>query len=148
MHIPIKVDYGVRALVDLTQHKDDAPLRAADIARRTTIPEAFLAQVLHALGKDGFVKGFRGPQGGHILAQEPSDIRLSAVMDCLGASETIVGCLGDSTTCIHIPSCAQREIWERVDRAVFEVLDSTTILDLVERTRVISEGLRSTPVAV
>ena len=148
MHIPIKVDYGVRALVDLAQRRDEGPLRAADIARRTAIPEPFLAQVLHALGKNGFVKGVRGPQGGHLLAQEPSDIRLSAVMDCLGVAETMVRCLTDFTTCIHVPSCAQREIWERVDRAVFEVLDSTTIAGLVERARVISESRRANPVAV
>ena len=148
MRVPIKVDYGVRALVDLAQRRDEAPLRAADIARRTVIPEAFLAQVLHALGKDGFVKGVRGPQGGHILARDPADIRLSAVMDCLGVAETIVTCLEDFTCCIHISSCAQREVWERVDRAVFEVLDSTTIGDLVERERAIYQGQRSSPVAV
>ena len=148
MHIPLKVDYGVRALVDLAQHRDEAPLRASDIARRTAIPEAFLAQVLHSLGKHGFVKGVRGPQGGHILAQEPSDIRLSAIMACLGVAETMVRCLGDSSTCIHIPSCAQREVWERVDRAVFDVLESTTIGSLVERARVISESQQSNPIAV
>jgi Rrf2 family protein len=148
MHIPLKVDYGVRALVYLAQHRDQAPLRAADIAQKTAIPEAFLAQVLHVLGKDGFVKGVRGPQGGHILAREPSEIRLSAVMECLGVTETMVRCLGDSSTCVHIPSCAQREVWERVDQAVFDVLHSTTIGGLVERARVISESQQSDPVAV
>ncbi len=148
MHIPLKVDYGVRALVYLAQHRDEAPLRAADIAQKTAIPEAFLAQVLHVLGKDGFVKGVRGPQGGHILAREPSEIRLSAVMECLGVAETMVRCLGDSSTCVHIPSCAQREVWERVDQAVFDVLHSTTIGGLVERARVISESQQSDPVAV
>ena len=69
-------------------------------------------------------------------------------MDCLGVAETIVTCLEDFTCCIHISSCAQREVWERVDRAVFEVLDSTTIGDLVERERAIYEGQRSSPVAV
>ena len=47
MHVPIKVDYGVRALVDLAMHGQNGPVRAADIARRTMIPAPFLAQVLH-----------------------------------------------------------------------------------------------------
>jgi len=69
-------------------------------------------------------------------------------MECLGVAETMVRCLGDSSTCVHIPSCAQREVWERVDQAVFDVLHSTTIGGLVERARVISESQQSDPVAV
>ncbi len=44
MHIPVKVDYGVRALVDLALHAEDQPIRASDIARRTRIPEPYLAR--------------------------------------------------------------------------------------------------------
>ncbi|MCH8108796.1 MAG: Rrf2 family transcriptional regulator, partial [Chloroflexi bacterium] len=80
MHIPIKVDYGVRALVDLAQYGEDGPVRASEIASRTAIPEPYLAQVLHALSKYQIIKSQRGPQGGHSLAMEPSDIRLSVVM--------------------------------------------------------------------
>ena len=148
MHIPIKVDYGVRALVDLGQHMDDGPVRATDIARRATIPEPYLAQVLHSLSKGGLVRSVRGPQGGHALAKEPSDIRLSMVMACLGGTETMVGCLDDAQLCIHVPACAQREVWRSVEQAVFSILDSTSIGDLVERTRAIKEGQRLRPVAV
>ena len=87
MHIPIKVDYGVRALVDLALHVEDQPIRASEIAGRTLIPEPYLAQVMHALGKGGMVRSQRGPLGGHALAMEPKDIRLSMVMDCLGSTE-------------------------------------------------------------
>ena len=137
MHIPIKVDYGVRALVDLALHGEKGPVRAAEIAGRTVIPEPYLAQVLHALGKSGLVRSQRGPQGGHALAMEPSEIRVSAVMACLGGAETMVGCLGDTSACSHVPSCAQREVWQSVEQAVFKVLDEATIQDLAERTRAI-----------
>ena len=39
MYIPIKVDYGVRALVDLALYGDEGPVRASEIAKRTVIPE-------------------------------------------------------------------------------------------------------------
>ena len=144
MHIPIKVDYGVRALVDLALHAGDAPVRATDIAGRTVIPEPYLAQVLHALNKSGFIRSLRGPQGGHALAMDPSEITLSAVMACLGGSETLVRCLEDSGMCVHVPVCAQREVWRRVEEAVFSVLDSTNIADLVDRTRAIESAMRGT----
>jgi Rrf2 family protein len=137
MQIPIRVDYGVRALIDLALHTDDSPIRAAEIAQRAAIPEPYLAQVLHTLNKNGLIRSVRGPQGGHALALAPSEIPLSKVMACLGRIETMVGCLDDSKMCIHVPACAQREVWRTVDEAIFKILDSTTIADLVGRSRVI-----------
>ncbi len=144
MQIPLKVDYGVRALVDLALHRQNAPLRASEIAGRTMIPEPYLAQVLHALGKAGMVKAQRGPHGGHTLALDPEEIRLSEVMDCLGASENhLVFCLDDAAICIHAPSCAQREVWQEVELEVYRILDSRTIGHLVDRSQEILRGRAS-----
>ena len=134
MYIPIKVDYGVRALVDLALNGADGPVRASEIAGRAAIPEQYLAQVLHALSKSGFTRSQRGPHGGHFLAKAPSEIRLSGVMTSLGGSETPVACLADNAICIHSQCCAQQEVWRAVAEAVFKILDSTTIEDLVKRT--------------
>ena len=134
MHVPIKVDYGVRALVDLAMHGQNGPVRAADIARRTMIPAPFLAQVLHNLSKKNLVKSQRGPQGGHTLASDPHKVSLNSVMEALVGVDTSVGCLDDIGMCAHVPSCAQREIWREVDQAVFRIMSSTTVGQLVERT--------------
>ena len=147
MNIPIKVDYGVRALIDLAQHSSGVPVRTADIARRTAIPEQFLAQVLLSLSRRGFIRSVRGPRGGHLFAVDPSEIRLSMVAACLGGLDAIVGCLDDKSCCIHVPTCAQREVWRSVSEAVYNILDSTTIKDLVERTRAIAAS-RSQPLDV
>ena len=138
MHIPIKVDYGVRALIDLAQYSKDSLVQTAEIAERTAIPGQFLAQVLLSLSRRGFIRSQRGPNGGHSFAMDPSEIRLSTVAECLGGLEAIVGCLDDSTMCVHVPACAQREVWQSVSEAVFNILDSTTIADLVERTQAIT----------
>lgn len=140
MHIPIKVDYGVRALVELAVNPSASPLRTAEISKRAVIPGPFLAQVLHSLNKNGLVKSQRGPHGGHTLEMDPSDIRLSMVMACLGGSATMVGCLDDTEKCIHVPGCAQREVWRSIEKAIFNILDSTTIADLVDRTKAIESN--------
>jgi Rrf2 family protein len=145
MHIPVKVDYGVRALVDLAMHRQNAPVRASEIASRTMIPEPYLAQVLHALGRAGMVRSQRGPHGGHALAVEPDEISLNTVMDCLGARENLVACLEDLKMCIHVPSCAQREVWQEVELAVYRILSSKTIGDLVDRSYVLTAGGASKP---
>ena len=147
MHIPVKVDYGVRALVDLALNVDEQPIRATQIARRTMIPEPYLAQIMHTLGKSGIVHSQRGPQGGHSLALSPEDIKLSMILDCLSNTGNLVACLEDINFCLHVPTCAQREVWQSVEAAVYQILDSKTIADLVVRSREImmKQDARSRP---
>ena len=133
MHIPIKVDYSVRALVDLATHQDEGTVRAADIAQRQHIPVAFLDRLMGSLSKEGLVHSYRGPQGGHALGKDASDISLGMVMESVGATETVVGCLEDPGLCVHVPGCSQREIWREVDEAIQRILDATSIADLVDR---------------
>ena len=135
MHIPMQVDYGVRALVDLATHAGEGPVRATEIARRQGIPEPYLARVLHALHKRGVTHSQRGPLGGHFLAMDPSKIRMSMVMNYLVGPQNLVGCLDDAGRCDQSPACGQRGVWREVEVAIQRVLDSTSIADLVERTR-------------
>ena len=116
MYIPIKVDYGVRALVDLALYGAGGPVRASEIAKRTVIPEQYLAQVLHTLNKSGFTGSHRGPRGGHFLAMEPSDIRLSNVMMSLGELRRLSPALLTTPSAfIRLPAPSARcgEPWRR-----------------------------------
>ena len=135
MHIPMQVDYGVRALVDLAKHEHKGPVRASEIAKRQAIPEPYLAQVLHTMHKKGLTKSQRGPKGGHSLAIKPSKISMGMVMTHLGGPQTIIGCLDDAGGCDQSPACGQRGIWREVEDAIHTVLDSTSIADLVQRSR-------------
>ena len=145
MHIPMQVDYGVRALVDLAIHDQEGPVRASDIARRQAIPEPYLAQVLHTMHKKGLTKSQRGPQGGHSLAANPSKISMGMVMTHLGGPQTIIGCLDDDGGCNQSPACGQRGIWREVKEAIHSVLDSTSIADLMERSHQLSVQTAAAP---
>ena len=140
MHIPIKVDYGVRALIDLALHSEEGSVRSAEIARRNAIPESFLEQILHALARHGLTQSQRGPQGGHSLAKDPSEISLGMVMQALGEMGSLVGCQYDLDRCLLAPSCAQRDVWLEVEEAIRSILNGTTIADLVYRARAARAG--------
>ena len=135
MHIPIQVDYGVRALVDLAEHSSEGSVRASEIAGRKSIPEPYLARVLLALQRGGVVKSQRGPRGGHSLAKDPAEISMGMVMDYLGGTQTLVNCLEHADLCDQARSCSQRDIWREVEEAVQRILDSTSIADLVSRLK-------------
>ena len=135
MHVPMQVDYGVRALVDLSIHAQDRSVRATEIAKRQGIPEPYLARVLHMLQKGGLIESRRGPTGGHMLAISPSEITMGAVMRYLGGTQPVIGCLQDLDMCDQSPVCGQRSVWREVEMAVQKVLDGTTIADLIVRHR-------------
>ncbi|MEE8442129.1 MAG: Rrf2 family transcriptional regulator [Dehalococcoidia bacterium] len=134
MRIPMKVDYGVRALVELARQVD-GPLPTAEIASRQGIPEPYLDQVLSVLQKFGFVRSRRGPQGGHTLARSPSDINLGMVMGTLDGTGAPLVCIEDPEECTLSGACAQREVWQTVEATVQNVLRTTTIADLAVRQR-------------
>ena len=53
---------------------------ASQIARDESISLSFLEQILHLLKRRKWIKSLRGPSGGYVLAQKPSDIKVGAVL--------------------------------------------------------------------
>ena len=79
LKIPHKVTYAIFVTLDLALRYGEGPIQARTIARRQTIPPRFIEQVLHALKQGGIVDSIRGPQGGYVLRQPPSEVSLSLI---------------------------------------------------------------------
>ena len=135
MRIPMKVDYGVRAMVELVLHYGKGQVQTADIASKQGIPEAYLDQLMTSLHKFGLVISRRGPQGGHRLAMDPAEIDLHMVMSTLDGSISPLDCLIHPNDCIFSETCAQQEVWKSVEDAVRDVLRNISLSDLAQRHR-------------
>ena len=133
MKISMKGDYGIRALVDLAERYGEGPVQSRDIAERQDIPEPYLDQLLTVLRKAGFIHSRRGPQGGHVLAREPDRISMGEVIGTLEGSLSSIGCLDGTITCSLSGKCGQQEIWQIITEASQQVLDKTSIGNLLER---------------
>ena len=133
MRVPIKVDYGVRALVDLAVHADAGPVQTAEIAQRQGIPAPYLDQLLTTLNKFGFVNSRRGPQGGHTLARPPQDVSVGEIKTTLDGNAPILECIQEPSECSIYDACVQRDVWVSVEEAIQSVLGSITIYDLAQR---------------
>ncbi len=133
MRVSTTTDYGLRAMMDLARRYGQGTVPSADIAARQGIPGAYLDQVLSTLRKAGFVRGVRGPQGGHALTRPPGQITLGEVLAALEGATAPMECVGEPSSCHQAASCTLREAWQRVDEAVQGVLSSITIEGLVQR---------------
>ena len=135
MKVPMKVDYGVRALVELALRYGSGQVQTAEIALKRGIPEAYLDQLMTNLNKVGFVNSRRGPQGGHVLAMEPSKINLSMITNALDGNTSPLECFIHPDECMFSDNCAQQEIWKSVEDAVHNLLTNITLADLLQRQR-------------
>ena len=132
MHISAKGNYGLRALLDLAQHYGRGPILSADIASRQQIPEAYLVQLLNLLRKAGLVRSIRGPKGGHMLLKRPDEVTVGDVLAALEGPVDLLGRGDDRTSDAPVPDVL-RDVWEDVEAAIRDVLESVTFADLCKK---------------
>jgi Rrf2 family protein len=128
MTISVKGEYALHALFDLAAQGGATPIKIADIARRQKIPQKFLELILAGLKQGGFVESRRGADGGYLLARPPEAITVGEVIRHVdggkGAPPGAVKRRGETPF---------SEMWHRVDRAISEVIDQTSLADLTLR---------------
>lgn len=123
MHISVKGEYALQALLDLAGRRPGEPIKIADIARRQKIPQKFLELILANLKHGGFVESRRGAEGGYLLARQPDVLTVGEVLRFIEGTQNKSKGRRKADT----PFTA---MWDRVDRAVSSVVDQTTFADL------------------
>lgn len=83
MRVSNRLDYAVRALIELALRDGEGPIAAREIALKRDIPDAFIHQVMASLARAGMIRSMRGPTGGHQLAMPPERITIAAVAAAL-----------------------------------------------------------------
>ncbi|MFW6105203.1 MAG: RrF2 family transcriptional regulator [Chloroflexota bacterium] len=135
MKLSTKGRYGLRALLDLALYQGEGLVLLKDIARRQEVSLPYLEHLIAPLIAAGVVKSTRGARGGVLLLKPPSEIKLSEVIQLLEGSITPVDCVNNPALCHRATFCVTRDIWVEMKEAMSQVLDSTTLQDLVERQK-------------
>jgi len=81
MKLSAKSEYAFLALILLAEHYDSNKLISiAEIARQQDIPKKYLEQILLILKRAGFVKSYKGADGGYKLAKKPKLIHAAEII--------------------------------------------------------------------
>ena len=130
MRLSTRATYGMRLCFMLALSKN--PLSAAQLVKQTDVGIKYLEQLLAMLKRGNIVTAYRGKSGGYVLAREPKDITvgdmLSALDDSFDAPECVWG------TCSDI-YCPNRNVLNKLNDGINKVLDSVTLLDIVNDYR-------------
>lgn len=124
MKISTKGRYGLTVMINLAKEYGEGPISLKTIAQENNLSEHYLEQIICPLRNSGLVKSVRGAYGGYKLTNEPSKITVGDIIYVLEGPINVVDSIEDEEP-------EQKELWLRIRNAVREVLDNTTLQDLV-----------------
>jgi Rrf2 family cysteine metabolism transcriptional repressor len=135
-----KAEYACIAMLQLAaQYADPQPVRLKTIADAHEIPQRFLVQILLQLKGAGLVVSTRGASGGYLLSRPPDQISLADVVRVIDRSDS-TDKPGEKTPKIdkmpETPAIQSiRAVWRDVETAQRQILEQTTLAELVRRSQ-------------
>jgi Rrf2 family protein len=130
MRISAKVDYAVRAMVELAADHGEKPLKAERIANAQEIPLNFLENILGELRHGGLVRSHRGAEGGFRLAKPAAEITVADVIRAVeGPLASVRGGPPEDVNYAGASSSLLR-VWIAVRANLRRVAENVTIADI------------------
>ncbi len=132
MRISAKVDYAVRAVIELAANSDGGPVRAEQVATSQDIPLNFLENILGELRHAGIVRSQRGPEGGFRLAKAADQVTIADVIRAVeGPLATVRGGPPEES---HYGGAASElpRVWIAVRKSLRDVVERVTVGDVAK----------------
>jgi Rrf2 family protein len=130
MRISAKVDYAVRAMVQLAAASGDRPTKGDTIARAQDIPLKFLENILSDLRHAGLVRSQRGAEGGYWLNRPAEDISVADVIRAVeGPLASVRGQRPEDMTYAG-PAEPLARVWIAVRASLRSVAERVTLADI------------------
>lgn len=130
MRISAKVDYAVRAAIELAAAGDEQLTKADAIAQAQEIPPKFLENILGDLRQGGLVRSQRGAEGGYRLARPADEITLADIIRVVeGPMASVRGGRPEDVRYDGSAEPLQR-VWIAVRSALRMVAEHVTLADL------------------
>lgn len=133
MKVSSRGEYALRALICLSAKKDNL-INIEEISEITLAPVNYLEQILLQLKRNGYVQSKRGVKGGYKLGRNPNDILIGEVIRNLEGPLAPMGCVSITSyeSCPLEEGCLLRPLWALIRDKIAELLDNTTLYDLLE----------------
>lgn len=141
-----KVEYALRAILYLAQQPPGVPVQSRDIAEAEYIPGPYLDQILALLKRAGLVRSIRGVGGGYELARSPAQITVGDILRAFygGKSEDSAEAVVKDSAATTTIQCV-RDFQQRTGEAVWRLLDSTTIQNLLDQKNLLDQAQSIAP---
>jgi Rrf2 family protein len=132
MRISAKVDYAVRAAIELAAADEKEPIKGDVIAEAQDIPLNFLENILGELKHTRIVASRRGAHGGYWLAKPANEVSLGDIVRAVEGPLATVR--GEGPDELKYKGTAEplQKVWIAVRANLRTIMDETTLADLVD----------------
>lgn len=138
MKITTRSRYALRFMLELSNHAETGKVKISEISERQGLSSKYLENIAITLKAAKFIQASRGKNGGYTLAGKPEDYTVGRILalfednlnpsTCEDCEILIEKCSGN---------CSVIQLRNKLDLSVDEVLENTTLADLVKWERVI-----------
>ena len=125
-------ELAIRAAFFLAHQAPGKLSPAHEIAAHAGVPEPYLAKILQRLSAAGIVQSFRGPGMGIKLARPANTISLASLVRVMEGSDKANVCVLGLPECSDATPCALHHEWIPIRGTICNLLEKTTLADLVE----------------
>jgi Rrf2 family protein len=130
VRVSAKVDYAVRALVELAAAGGSDPVKGEVIAAAQDMPLRFTENILSELRRAGVVASQRGAEGGYWLRVPAASITIADVIRHVeGPLADVRGEAAEEVTYAGAAAALQ-DVWIATRATLRSVLETTTIADV------------------
>jgi Rrf2 family protein len=127
MRVSARVDYAVRALVQLAADETRMPVKAEHLATTQEIPSKFLLEILRQLKQKRLLVSRRGPEGGYVLARPADEISIADVIRAVEGPLATVRDVSPANLSYEGPTASLPTVWIAVRGSLREVLETVTL---------------------
>jgi Rrf2 family protein len=130
VRVTAKVDYAVRAMVELVAARATSPKKAEHIGQAQDIPVRFLLNILGELKLAKLVESRRGADGGYWLAREASGISVADVIRAVEGPLADVHGVPPELLAYRPPAEPLRDVWLGARAALRRILEQVSLADI------------------
>lgn len=129
MRITAKVDYAVRAAVELAA-APPGPVKGEALAARQGIPVKFLENILSDLRRAGLVASQRGAVGGYRLARPPAEVSVADIIRAVEGPLADVHGTPPEELDYTGSAVPLQKVWVATRAALRSILEEVSIADI------------------
>lgn len=129
MKITREADYALRIVARLAEA--DSHTEAKTLAEQNDIPYRFTLKILRKLVQAGYLRSYRGVNGGYALKKSPADITFRNIIEIIDGPIALNICLGGDE-CSNKAECRMKHKLAAIQQSLIKELDSVTFADMID----------------
>ena len=146
MRLSKRGEYGLRAMIFIaaashSYQGENGMVQTKDIAEKENIPAKYLEQILLTLKNAGLLHSKMGVGGGYYLGRPANEINLGQVFRILDGPVAPIRCVSqmayEPCGCPDEATCGLRLTMLDVRNAIANILDRTSLADVIERVEAV-----------